>query len=75
MESNMRERYYEDYEEEEKTASSNNKYISSKDEYEIGCGFCWDKKKVKNKELYFFDAANNLRLCNFCPNCGRKYQN
>ena len=42
-------------------------------EIEFGCGFCWDKKKKKNKELFFLDAANNMRVCNFCPNCGRKY--
>ena len=38
---------------------------------EIGCGFCWDKKRKKNKELFFLDAANNMRICNFCPYCGR----
>lgn len=43
-------------------------------EEEYGCPFCWDKKKEREKELYFFDAANNLRLCHFCPNCGRKYE-
>ena len=41
---------------------------------EIGCGFCWDKKKKRNKELFFLDAANNMRLCTFCPSCGRKYE-
>jgi len=51
------------------------KQISQSKEEEFGCAFCWDKKKNKDKELYFFDAANNLRLCYFCPNCGRKYQN
>lgn len=40
---------------------------------EIGCGFCWDKKRKKEKELFFLDAANNMRICNFCPYCGRKY--
>ena len=43
-------------------------------EIEFGCGFCWDKKKKKNKELFFLDAANNMRVCNFCPYCGRKYE-
>lgn len=38
---------------------------------EFGCGFCWDKKRKKNKELFFLDAANNMRLCVFCPYCGR----
>lgn len=42
-------------------------------EIEFGCGFCWDKKKRKNKELFFLDAANNMRVCNYCPYCGRKY--
>lgn len=47
--------------------------VVPKEDSEFGCSFCWDKKKEKEKELYFFDAANNLRLCHFCPNCGRKY--
>ena len=42
-------------------------------ETEIGCGYCWDKKRKKEKELFFLDAANNMRICNFCPYCGRKY--
>jgi len=41
---------------------------------EIGCGFCWDKKRKKNKELFFLDAANNMRPCTYCPYCGRKYE-
>ena len=40
---------------------------------EFGCGFCWDKKRNKEKELFFLDKANNMRICTFCPNCGRKY--
>jgi len=41
---------------------------------EIGCFYCYDNKKRKEKEvLYFFDAANNLRECEYCPKCGRKY--
>ena len=40
---------------------------------EFGCGFCWDKRKQRDKELFFLDAANNLRICNYCPSCGRKY--
>ena len=41
---------------------------------EIGCFYCYDNKKKKEKEqLYFFDAANNLKICDFCPKCGRKY--
>ena len=42
-------------------------------EVEFGCGYCWDKKKRKSKELFFLDAANNMRVCNYCPYCGRKY--
>ena len=40
---------------------------------EIGCGFCWDKKRKTEKELFFLDAANNMRTCIYCPYCGRKY--
>ena len=40
---------------------------------EFGCFFCWDSKKKKEKELYFLDAANNMRVSAYCPNCGRKY--
>ena len=41
---------------------------------EIGCFYCYDNKRKKEKEpLYFFDAANNLRECDFCPKCGRRY--
>lgn len=43
-------------------------------EEEFGCPYCWNKKKKQEKELYFFDASNNLRLCRYCPNCGRKYE-
>lgn len=42
-------------------------------EEEFGCGFCWDKRRNKEKELFFLDAANNMRLCHYCPSCGRKY--
>ena len=43
-------------------------------DFEIGCFYCYDNKKKKEKEqLYFFDAANNLKICDFCPKCGRKY--
>lgn len=41
---------------------------------EFGCGFCWDKKRQKSKELFFLDAANNMRPCNYCPHCGREYE-
>lgn len=41
---------------------------------ELGCGFCWDNlRKQEKKHLYFFDAANNFRACQYCPMCGRKY--
>ena len=41
---------------------------------EFGCFYCWDSKYRKEKEqLYFFDAANNLKVCDYCPKCGRKY--
>ena len=41
---------------------------------EYGCFYCWDNKKKKDKkELYFLDAANNMRVCEYCPHCGRKY--
>ena len=41
---------------------------------EFGCPYCWDWKKKKEKEqLYFFDAANNYKICDYCPKCGRKY--
>ena len=42
-------------------------------EEEFGCGFCWDKKRKKEKELFFLDAANNMRVWSYCPSCGRKY--
>ena len=40
---------------------------------EYGCGYCWDKRTNRSKELFFLDRANNMRVCLFCPNCGRKY--
>ena len=42
---------------------------------EFGCGFCWDKRKNKEKVLFFLDAANNMRICTYCPSCGRKLIN
>lgn len=44
-------------------------------EEEQFCDYCWDRKKQKDKELFFLDKANNLRICHFCPNCGRAYKN
>lgn len=49
------------------------KPIETPIETEYGCKFCWDRRTKKEKELFFFDAANNLRPCYFCPNCGRQY--
>ena len=41
---------------------------------EFGCAYCWDEKKKQEKDyLFFFDAANNYRQCDYCPKCGRKY--
>jgi hypothetical protein len=40
---------------------------------EYGCSYCWDRRKNKEKELFFLDNANNMRICNYCPSCGRKY--
>ena len=40
---------------------------------DFGCQFCWDKRTKKDIEIYFFDKANNMRLCSFCPNCGRSF--
>ena len=48
--------------------------VEVKTNEEIGCGFCWDKKRKRDKELFFLDAANNMRPCTFCPSCGRKYE-
>lgn len=42
---------------------------------ETFCDFCWDRKKQCDKELFFLDRANNLRICTYCPNCGRMYTN
>jgi len=41
---------------------------------EIECGFCWNKRDKKTIELYFFDRANNMRPCVYCPICGRKME-
>lgn len=40
---------------------------------DFGCGFCWDKRRNKEKELFFLDNANNMRICTYCPSCGRRY--
>lgn len=61
------------YNEEEYRASQETSQVKAVEE-EFGCGFCWDKKKKRDKELFFLDAANNMRVCNYCPYCGRKYE-
>lgn len=66
----MKKHYYiedDEYEYEYETNSSEPAPI------EFGCGFCWDKRGNKEKELFFLDAANNMRVCVFCPYCGRKF--
>lgn len=55
--------FYEKEEEEENTTAP----------AQIGCKFCWDEKRKQEKQLMFFDQANNLRVCNYCPWCGRAY--
>ena len=60
--------YYNDEEENYDTIE-----ITPTNEYDFGCGFCWDKRRNKSKELFFLDAANNMRICSYCPNCGRAY--
>ena len=40
---------------------------------EFGCCFCWNKKRKKEIELFFLDNANNIRVCTYCPSCGRKF--
>lgn len=62
----MRDDYY--YEEVYSTETEK----TTTDEIEIGCGFCRDKRKNKDIELYFLDRANNMRPCSYCPSCGRK---
>ena len=43
-------------------------------EPQIGCGFCWNNRRKKNRELFFLDSANNMRICVFCPYCGRNLE-
>ena len=38
-----------------------------------GCSYCWDDRKKKSKEIFYFDSANNMRVSEYCPACGRKY--
>lgn len=45
----------------------------STQEASSGCDYCMDSRNKQSKELFFFDAANNFRQCDYCPKCGRKY--
>lgn len=38
-----------------------------------GCTYCWDEKRKRTKEIFYFDSANNMRSAEYCPACGRKY--
>ena len=49
--------------------------LQEEQEFQEVCKYCYDDKKKKDIDLYFFDRANNMRLCIYCPICGRKYQN
>ena len=60
------------YTEQDYEAFQNETQVVENTDY--GCGFCWDKKRNQEKELFFLDKANNMRVCHFCPNCGRKYE-
>lgn len=61
------------YNEEEEYYQSQQDEFEDTFEEEFGCGFCWDKKRQKEKELFFLDNANNMRVCTYCPSCGRRY--
>ncbi len=52
--------------------SNDNNTAEEKNEEDVGCGFCVDKRSHKNIELYFLDRASNMRVCSYCPSCGRK---
>lgn len=67
----MKKRYYQEDEYEDLYEKPQTSFTPA--EPEFGCGFCWDKRKNKSKELYFLDAANNMRICTYCPSCGRKF--
>lgn len=67
----MKKRYYQEDEYEDLYEKPQTSFTLA--EPEFGCGFCWDKRKNKSKELYFLDAANNMRICTYCPSCGRKF--
>lgn len=49
------------------------KYLEVTTETAEGCSYCWDDRKKKSKEIFYFDAANNMRVSEYCPACGRKY--
>lgn len=64
-------KYFEEeeyYEEKPKQIPS---YRANKQEF--GCEYCWDNRAKKDIEIYFFDKTNNLRLCSYCPSCGRNF--
>lgn len=47
--------------------------MDNNEEQQLGCGFCKDRRTQQDIELYFLDRANNMRVCIYCPYCGRKY--
>lgn len=63
----MKKDYYDNY-------SEDTQEVFTPAEEEFGCNFCWDKKHKTSYELFFFDAANNMRICRYCPYCGRKFE-
>lgn len=49
------------------------KHLEVATETTEGCSYCWDDRKKKSKEIFYFDSANNMRVSEYCPACGRKY--
>ena len=49
------------------------KYLEVGAQTSEGCAYCWDDKRKRSKEIFYFDAANNMRVSEYCPACGRKY--
>ena len=43
-------------------------------DFEVGCGYCYDRRTKKTIELFFLDRANNIRVCAYCPYCGRSLE-
>lgn len=52
---------------------SEEEILQIQDEENEGCGYCIDRRHRKEIELFFLDAANNMRVCHYCPWCGRPY--